>query len=181
VAANARPASVTVRGLVAGVAGTAALSAFERLEWALLGGRMAIYAPASVGRGLAGRWLAGTVSPRRDARLGYALRWLYGPSLGILFATARPLFPQTPVAAGVCLGAGIFAVEFAAMPAVGATPPIRRWSRLEPGLLILHTAVFGVVTAVTADFLIGKSTRAWAPHRRAATSYTGQERHERRR
>jgi hypothetical protein len=158
VAADGRTGGVSLHGLLAGVAGTAALSAFERLEWALLGGRMAIYAPALVGRGLAGRWIAGAMPPGRGDRLGYALRWLYGPSLGVLFATARPRLPREPVAAGLCLGAGIFAFELAALPAVGATPPVGRWSRFEPWLLMLHTAVFGVATSVTADFLAANTT-----------------------
>ena len=137
-----------VRGLLAGVAGTLVLTGFERLEWALLGGRPAAYAPARIGRRLAARWMTGNLRSGTGGELGYALRWVYGPGLGLLFAMLRPLLPRNTVAAGVCLGALIFLFELVAMPAVDATPPPRAWAKRETAMLWLHTGVFGVATAI---------------------------------
>lgn len=142
---------MTAAGLLAGTAGTATLSAFERVEAAILGRRLPVYAAANVGGGLARRWLAGTMLPRAEVRFGYLLRWLYGATLGLLFIRLRPVLPPRPLAAGLCFGAGVFAFEVAVMPAVAATPPIRKWPRAERSLLVLHTAAFGVATALAAE------------------------------
>lgn len=118
-----------------------------------------MYAPAHVGRGLARRWFGGTIPTCGDGCFGYVLRWTYGPGLGLLFARVRSFLPRHPVTAGLSFGAGIFAFEVVAMPAIGATPPVRSWRRAEPWLLILHTAVFGVATALTGDALISTRSR----------------------
>lgn len=148
-------AHVTATGLLAGAAGTAALSVFERVEAAVLGQRLPVYAAANVGGGLARRWLAGAMLPPAEVRFGYLLRWLYGPSLGVLFMRVRSWLPRRPLAAGLCFGAGVFGFEVAVMPAVAATPPIRRWARAERSLIFLHTAVFGVATALAAEAIRG--------------------------
>lgn len=119
----------------------------------MLGHRLPVYAAANVGGGLARRWLAGVMLPPTEIWFGYLLRWLYGPSLGVLFMRLRTVLPPTPLAAGLCFGAGVVAFEIAVMPAVAATPPIRTWPRPERSLLFLHTAVFGVATGLTAEFL----------------------------
>lgn len=142
---------MSATGLLAGAAGTAALSVFERVEAAILGQRLPVYAAANVGGGLARRWLAGVMLPPAEVRFGYLLRWLYGPSLGVLFMRLQPVLPRRPFAAGLCFAAGVFAFEVAVMPVVAATPPLRTWPRAERSLLLLHTAVFGVATALAAE------------------------------
>lgn len=171
-AANAGAAEVRPAGLLAGVFGTAVLSAFERLEWAALA-RTAVYAPAHVGRGLAARWFAGALSPARGMRFGHALRWVYGPSLGMLFTSVRGVLPRNPLAAGLCFGVGIFAFEVAVMPAVSATPPVRAWSSAERWLLVVHTAVFGVATAFAAEVVAAGTPRLGRHRRQGVTALRG--------
>jgi hypothetical protein len=157
VAEKGGTAQVTATGLLAGAAGTATLSVFERVEAAILGQRLPVYAAANVGGGLARRWLAGVMLPPAEVRFGYLLRWLYGASLGVLFMRLRPCLPRKPLAAGLCFGAGVFAFEVAVMPAVAATPAIRTWPRAERWLILLHTGVFGIATALAAEATRGRA------------------------
>lgn len=143
-------------GLLAGAVGTAVLSMFECIESVALGHRLPVYAAANVGGALARRWFPGVARSRSEMRFGYLIRALYGPSLGALFMHLRARLPRAPIIAGVCFAAGVFACELALMPRVAATPPARTWRQAERWLLFLHTAVFGVTTALTARSLTPK-------------------------
>lgn len=126
------------------------LTGFEFFEHAWLG-RPPLYAPPSVACGLLSRLFAAPIAPTAAMRLGLALRWLYGPSLGAVYAIARSsLLPFSP-AAGASLGIAIYLFELVAMPAVGATRALSRWPRQEVGLLAAHTLVFGLATAAAFD------------------------------
>jgi len=118
--------------LAAGAAGTLAVELSERLERAVLGDEP-VYAAKRVARRLFG--------PRVPGRL---LRWTYGPLLGL--AAGRALegrsWPFAAEAAGV--GCCVFAFELAAMPAAGATPPVRRWPAGHVAALFVHTLAFGL-------------------------------------
>ena len=78
-------------GFVAGVVGTAILTAFEWVERRANRSLTPLYAAGPVGRSLGARWRR----PGRDLicdRAGLVLRWLYGPTLGFLFGAARRSF-----------------------------------------------------------------------------------------
>lgn len=134
-------------GVLAGVVGTAALSAFERLEQALLG-RAPIYASSAIGRALTRQ--AGLACSRVGARrAGLVLRWLYGPALGGVYAVRASREPRSRLRSGLRLGSAIYLFELVAMPAVGATKPVREWTPLEVVLLFCHASAFALVTAAT--------------------------------
>jgi hypothetical protein len=137
-----------IQTAMAGVIGTLALTAFEQLEWRLLGKR-AVYAPASVGKRLAQRWLGRSDAPPAT---GYALRALYGPSLALALR-AFSEGARSPLEQGLRLGLAIYLFELAAMPAAGATPPVADWPEHERWTLLLHTTAFGLATALSRSAL----------------------------
>ena len=129
-------AARVARGLTAGAAGTLAVAASDVVEAALLG-RRPVYAPASIARRLFGG----------DATTGRALRWSYGPALGV---AAEWLAPKSGSVArrALRIGGAVLAFELATLPRVGATPKLRAWPLAELGLLALHTAAFGLAAAI---------------------------------
>jgi hypothetical protein len=118
--------------LASGVAATAALGGYERLERALLG-REPPYAPAAVAKRLLG-----------DRRYGLVLRWLYGPALGVLYGALRSRWRIPPLAFGAVLAA----TELVAMPRVGATPEL---DRRETIALFAHACAFALAAGLALD------------------------------
>jgi hypothetical protein len=133
------------RGFGAGAVGTLALTALEPLRDSLLGHR-APYAANHIASRMARRWLGVRLGPRAAWRWGLALRWVYGPTLGLLHAWLRPVFPRRAGPRGLLLGGGVWLLERLSFPLLGVTSPPRTWSRAEHALLALQTSVFGLVT-----------------------------------
>lgn len=132
-------------GLLAGAVGTLALSALEPLRNAWLGHEPPYAVRPLLTRGV--RRLGGPRLPARTAqRWGLALRWVYGPSLGLLYAAVRPGLPASARLGGFTLGAGVGLFERIAFPLLRVTPAPRTWSRGEKILLGLQVLLFGVVT-----------------------------------
>jgi hypothetical protein len=123
-------------GVLAGAVGIGALALSDRLERAWLG-RAPVYAPDRIATRL---FALG--SRRRSRAVGAILRWSYGLVIAGAWNRLVPS-PRASVRRALGLGAAILAFELWALPALGATPPLRRWSRAEKALLAWHTQVFG--------------------------------------
>ena len=139
-------AEVARRGLLAGATGTLALSATETLVDRRLLGRAPVYAAERIAGRLAGRFGL-RLDARRAKAAGLALRWTYGPMLGLTFATLEPRWSRRRGlwARAAELAAALLTFEVIGMPAVGATPPLRDWPRRERFLLGLHIGAFALV------------------------------------
>jgi hypothetical protein len=148
----------TARGFLAGAIGTLVLTGFELLETGWLGGP-SLYAAGPVARGLAARFINRKLAGRTEMVAGLLLRWTYGPSIGAVYARARPRLPLSVPLAGVCLAGGILGFELLAMPALGATPPLGKWDRPQLRMLAAHTLSYGAGTAVAYDLLTRSSRR----------------------
>ena len=148
----------TARGFLAGAIGTLVLTGFELFEAGWLGGPT-LYAAGPVARGLAARFVNRKLAGRSEMVAGLALRWTYGPSLGAVYARVRPRLPLSVPVAAVCLAGGILGFELLAMPALGATPPLRKWDRPQLWMLAAHTLSYGAGTAVAYDLLTRSSRR----------------------
>ncbi|MBF5046517.1 hypothetical protein FGE12_29145 [Aggregicoccus sp. 17bor-14] len=135
------------QGLAAGLCGTLGISAVEAVRDRLLGHR-APYAASRIAERLAWRLARVRLSPRAARWSGTALRYGYGPLLGVLQARASRHTARWPLPArGLAAGAALSAMERLTLPLTGATPPARRWSRAERLALPLQALAFGLVTA----------------------------------
>ena len=128
-------------GLAAGVAATAALGRFERLERAFLG-REPAYAPARIASRLFG-----------SRRLGPLLRWTYGPSLGVLYAALRARFGPAAMSFGAAVALG----ELLLMPRVFALPRLDGRERVA---LFAHAIAFSLAAEVALRQARSASPRA---------------------
>jgi len=128
-------------GLAAGLAATAALGRFERLERAFLG-REPAYAPARVASRLFG-----------SRRLGPLLRWTYGPSLGVLYAALRARFGPAAISFGAAVALG----ELLLMPRVFALPRLGGRERVA---LFAHAIAFSLAAEVALCQARSASPRA---------------------
>jgi hypothetical protein len=104
---------------------TGSLRGFDAIERQLLGGPPA-YDVSAMGKRLFG-----------NARAGSALRWAYGPALAYVQKKLR--IP------GLLFGPVVALGELVAMPALGATPPVRRWRRGEVAMLFVHATAFALL------------------------------------
>ncbi len=129
-------------GAAAGLAGTLAVSAVGRGGRRLLGGAPP-FAPERIARRLTG------ARGRRARRLGALLRWTYGPLWGAGYALARRRRGH-PLA----LAFALWLFERTLFPAVGATPPRRRWRRGSDALALAQTLAFAAATEAALVSLV---------------------------
>lgn len=135
-----------VRSVIAGFAGTAAMTLAYRTEHRV---RSNVHGQLDYDDGLVpGQIVAsvlhlGDVTDRTDAELGTALRWGYGSAFGIWHGTLRRFLPEPW--ASVAFGATLMTATFSLFPLLGKTPPPWRWPRD-----VLATSIGTHVTYVTA-------------------------------
>lgn len=134
-------------GLLAGTAGTLAHQGLTPLRNAWLG-HLPPFAVRSIVSRLGERVLGQPLSDARTRDWGLAMRFTYGPSLALAWTRVRGWLPRslpTPVR-GLLLGVGVLAFEVLSLPVVGATRPLRTWTRGDFALLAAQTGLFGLVT-----------------------------------
>ena len=144
-----------------GMAGNAMVSAVEVLEREILGAPPTYRADAVTSR-LAKRWTGRSLTPETARWLGRAARWAYGSSLAAAYGAVRPRRAPASLPRALALAGAIYLFEILAMPALGATPPLRRWKPAERWLLLLHTAAFSIAT----EALLGRPAKRRAGIRR---------------
>jgi hypothetical protein len=145
-------------GAVAGAAGTVVLTLVESIEIRALGAAP-VYTSTRVAARLAAR-IGVTLNDDDSRRAGRLLRWTYGPALGMVRSWLAGR--SAALASWISFAVAIYAFELVVLPAVGATPPLRRWPRAQIGSLALHTAGFAVAATV-----VGRGLEAPAWQRRA--------------
>jgi hypothetical protein len=122
-------------------AGLLALASFEHIERLVLR-RPPVYSPVAIA-GRVARRTGISLTPRSKRGLAAFLRWPYAYGL----VTARELLAprrRRSLGRALALAAAIYSAELAALPATGATPPLRRWPRRERALLFAHVMAFSL-------------------------------------
>ena len=130
------------RGLVAGFAGTAAMTISSTLE-ARLRGRAFSTAPARATAKVLG--IRAFDSDLAQARWNDLSHWGYGTGWGVL----RGLLGATPLsarAATVAHGAAIYGAAQVTLPALEIAPPSIFWGAKEIAIDALHHAVYATAT-----------------------------------
>jgi hypothetical protein len=113
-------------GLLAGLAGTAAMTIAQGAEFALTDSEPS-RTPADVADTLKRRAGRGRLERRHRRAAGQAMHWLYGTGWGIPYGIVAVGGPAAPEASGPVFGLLVWSAGLAALPALGvAQPPWKR-------------------------------------------------------
>ena len=151
-----------VRSVVAGAAGTAAMTVCYTVERRLRrsGGPLDYDDSRVPGEIVANLLHLPSVTGHEEEELGLALRWSYGSVFGILHGLLRRQLREP--AATVSFGATLMTATLTLFPLLGRTPPPWRWPR---GFIV--TSVFThIAYAATVGATDDRLRRARRGHRR---------------
>ncbi|MBY9076567.1 DUF1440 domain-containing protein [Nocardioides sp. WL0053] len=143
------PVGLLARGVVAGVVGTAAMTASSTIE-AKLRGRPASTAPARAAQKVLG--IEEFSSERNQERFSNAVHWGYGTGWGV----ARAVFGavgMAPVLASAAHLTAMWGGALAMLPALGVTPPATQWGREEVAIDLFHHLVYESSTSLAYELL----------------------------
>jgi hypothetical protein len=143
------------KGLVAGFAGTAAMTLSSTLE-AKLRGRDPSSAPAlATAKVLGVKEFEDSVA---QARFNDLSHWGYGTGWGVLrgLLGAAGLSPRAATAAH---GAAIYGAAQVTLPALEIAPPSVFWRKEEIAIDALHHTVYAVATGVTYQLITGANSQ----------------------
>ncbi len=117
-----------VRSVIAGVAGTAAMTLAYRSEHRLrpsVSGSLDYDDSLVPGQIVASVLHLGSVTDRTDAELGELLKWGYGSAFGLWHGILRRRLSEPW--ASLAFGATLMTATFTLFPVLGRTPPPWRW------------------------------------------------------
>jgi hypothetical protein len=132
------------RGLVAGIAGTAAMTISSTLE-ARLRGRAFSTAPARATATMLG--IREFDSDLAQARWNDLSHWAYGTGWGVLRGLLGAT-PMSPRVATLAHGAAIYGAAQVTLPALEIAPPSIFWGAKEIAIDAFHHAVYATATGV---------------------------------
>jgi hypothetical protein len=141
--ANTLAASVG-KGLVAGFAGTAAMTVSSSVE-ARIRHRAASSAPARATAKVLG--IREFEDPVAEARFNDLSHWGYGTSWGIVRGLLAAV-GLSPKAATAAHGAAVWGSAQAILPALEVAPPFVFWGRKEVAIDLWHHAVYATATGL---------------------------------
>ena len=140
------------RGLVAGLAGTAAMTVSSTLE-ARLRGRAASSAPARATAKVLG--IESFADDRAAARFNDLSHWGYGTGWGVVRGLLSAL-GLSGRAATVAHGAAIYGAAQVTLPALDVAPPAIFWPKEEIVIDAFHHAVYAAATGGAYALLEGR-------------------------
>jgi hypothetical protein len=140
------------RGLVAGFAGTAAMTLSSTLE-AKLRGRPASSAPARATAKLLG--IKTFEDDRAAARFNDLSHWGYGTGWGVVRGLLGA-FGLSPRAATVAHGAAVYGAAQVTLPALEIAPPAIFWPKEEIAIDAFHHAVYAAAAGGAYALLEGR-------------------------
>ena len=140
------------RGLVAGLAGTAAMTVSSTLE-ARLRGRAASSAPARATAKVLG--IASFDDDRAAARFNDLSHWGYGTAWGVVRGLLGAL-GLSGTAATVTHGAAIYGAAQVTLPVLDLAPPAIFWPKEEIAIDAFHHAVYAAATGGAYALLEGR-------------------------
>jgi hypothetical protein len=142
-------ASAIGRGLVAGFAGTAAMTVSSTLE-AKLRGREPSSAPARATAKVLG--IKEFEDARAAARFNDLSHWGYGTGWGVLRGLLAAT-GMTPKAATAAHGAAIYGAAQVTLPALEIAPPAVFWAGREIAIDAFHHAVYAAATGAAYELI----------------------------
>jgi hypothetical protein len=143
-----RTASALGKGFVAGLVGTAAMTASSTIE-AKLRGRKPSDAPAKAASKVLG---VSPVGEDEKTRFSTLVHWLYGTAWG----GVRGLLGETNMpwqAATVAHFGTIWGTEAVMLPVLGVSPPVTQGSKEEIAIDLWHHVVYALAAGLTYEWL----------------------------
>ncbi|HEV2812551.1 MAG TPA: hypothetical protein VGW10_04795 [Solirubrobacteraceae bacterium] len=137
------------KGILAGAAGTAAMTVSSTVE-AKVRGRAFSTAPADAAAKVLG--IKDFTGQPAHARFSNLVHWGYGTGWGVVrgLLRARGVGPATATAGHL---AGVWGSEQVMLPALSVAPPITLWGRNEIAIDGFHHAVYVLATAIAYELL----------------------------
>src|SRR4051812_24596609 len=137
------------KGLLAGVAGTAAMTVSSTIEEKLRG-REPSTAPADAAAKVLG--IDSFPDERTKSVFGNAVHWTYGTGWGAVRGLLRAL-GLPPVAASAVHFAAVWGSEQVMLPALGVSPPLTEWGAEEIAIDAFHHVVYVSATGAAYEAL----------------------------
>jgi hypothetical protein len=161
------PLAALVRGVAAGVAGTAAMTAYQELvaRRRRRGGPPKepswehAPAPAEVARRVIEGVFKRPVPAARIPLLTSVVHWGYGTGWGAVYGVVRPSLPAGAAACGLGWGAGVWASSYAQLVPMGLYEPPWRYSAKTVAVDVSYHLVYGLALAGAYE-LTGSLARA---------------------
>jgi hypothetical protein len=141
-------ASTLGKGLLAGFAGTAAMTVSSTVEQHLRG-RAASSAPADATAKVLG--IAEFANDAAKERFSFLSHWGYGTGWGVVRAALGTVLP--PKAATAAHLVAIWGNEQVMLPALDVAPPITMWGRKEIAIDGWHHVVYATATGAAYELL----------------------------
>jgi hypothetical protein len=136
------------RGILAGVAGTAA-EAFWSTRQARLLGRAPVFGTTEMARALILKFTARTPGVGLARAGGNVMRWTYGPVWALVWGALPRSSPRPTMRSMAALALLIWGIEMVTLPWVGATPPLRTWPPVDILLGLTNASLYALVAGVS--------------------------------
>ena len=127
------PLGAILRGLAAGMAGTAAMTAYERAVLEARGSEPSTVA-GDVAKRLAQGVFQGQLSEQQIALAGGGMHFLYGTSWGAFYGATQATFHHSPALHGLAFGTFLWGLSLLGTPALNLAPPLPLSEHLVYGL-----------------------------------------------
>lgn len=150
---TARFAAAIGKGLVAGFAGTAAMTLSSTLE-AKLRDRGSSSTPADAAEKVLA--IDDFTDEEAEARFGNLVHWGYGTGWGAVRGVLGQALPSPALATGAHLAA-VMSAEQVMLPALEVAPPATEWGAAEIAVDGFHHAVYALATGAVYELLDRRS------------------------
>jgi hypothetical protein len=137
------------KGVLAGVAGTAAMTVSSTLE-AKLRGRAFSSAPADAAARVLG--IREFESPAAKSRFSNLVHWGYGTGWGVAHGLLRAAGLRGATATPAHF-ASVWGSALVTLPTLDVAPPVTMWGREEVAIDVLHHAVYALATGLAYEAL----------------------------
>lgn len=155
------PLAALGRGLLAGLAGTAAMTAYQlavqRARAQGNGAKPRAWKDAPAPAQVAKRILTGVfqvpVGLERAGQLAHAMHWVYGTTCGAAYGLVQGTIERAPLAVGAGFGTGVWTASYGQLVPMGIYEPPWRYPPAELALDLSYHLVYGVATALAFEAL----------------------------
>ena len=138
--------SALTRGLVAGAAGTAAMTVAQTVYLKARGEEPST-TPAEVGRRVVEGVLQREVPEERMGALNNVMHWLCGTGWGALFGLAHACRRSAPLSDGTRLAGLVWGASLVELPAMNLAPPVWKYPPDQPASDLGFHLAYGVGVA----------------------------------